>query len=224
MGHVLFSDHGLTTMSSAGELDHVLITRIRRGEQQAWNDLIARYEGRLLAFVESRLQNRSAAEDIVQETFIGFLTSLPNYDESRSLEGYLFSIAAHKLTDHLRREGRRPVVPLASAGGDSQWNLPSPQRAASSLLRSGERKRLEETALVNVLREQFDRWRQRGDWEKLKCMELLFVRGWANKDAATALGISEQTVANHKFDFLAKLRAAVKNQNLPDEVFPELRD
>jgi RNA polymerase sigma-70 factor (ECF subfamily) len=211
-------------MSTTAELDHVLITRIRRGEAEAWNDLIARYEGRLLAFVESRLQQRSAAEDIVQETFIGFLTSLPNYDESRSLESYLFSIAAHKLTDHLRREGRRPVVPLAAASSDSQWNLPSPQRAASSLLRSGERKRLEETALVNVLREQFDRWRQRGDWEKLKCMELLFVRGWANKDAAAALGISEQAVANHKFDFLAKLRAAVKNQNLPEEVFPELKD
>ena len=48
----------------------------------------------------------------MQETFIGFLTSLPNFDERRPLEGYLFSIAAHKLTDYLRREGRRPTLPL----------------------------------------------------------------------------------------------------------------
>ena len=72
----------------------------------AWSDLISRYEGRLLAFVESRLGRRGASEDIVQEAFIGFLNSLPNYDGRRSLEGYLFSICAYKLTDHLRREGR----------------------------------------------------------------------------------------------------------------------
>jgi RNA polymerase sigma-70 factor (ECF subfamily) len=206
------------------ELDHVLVARIRQGDADVWNELIARYEGRLLAFVESRLENRSAAEDIVQETFIGFLTSLPNYDESRALESYLFSIAAHKLTDHLRREGRRPTVPLAapSSDGGSQWDVASPQRGPSSLLRSGERRRLEEQALVAAMEEQFDRWRRRGDWEKLKCVELLLVRGWANKDAATTLGISEQMVANTKFDFLARLRAAVQKQGLPEEVFPEL--
>ena len=39
-------------------------------------------------------------------------------------------------------------------------------------------------------------------------MELLFVRGAANKDVATALGITEQQVANFKFDFLDRLRNA----------------
>jgi RNA polymerase sigma-70 factor (ECF subfamily) len=206
------------------ELDHVLVRRIRQGDADVWNELIGRYEGRLLAFVESRLENRSAAEDIVQDTFIGFLTSLPNYDESRALESYLFSIAAHKLTDHLRREGRRPTVPLAAAssGADSQWDLPSNERGPSTLLRSGERRRLEERALVAAMEEQFDRWRRRGEWEKIKCLELLVVRGWANKDAAAELGISEQAVANTKFDFIARLRAAVQKQGLPEEVFPEL--
>ena len=69
--------------------------------------MIARFEGRLLAFVEVRLRDRAASEDVVQEAFVGFLTSLPNYNESRPLEGYLFSIAAHKLTDHLRPAGVR---------------------------------------------------------------------------------------------------------------------
>ena len=209
---------------SQPELDHVLVRRIRQGDAEVWNELISRYEGRLQAFVESRLENRSAAEDIVQDTFIGFLTSLPNYDESRSLESYLFSIAAHKLTEHLRREGRRPTIPLAAASsdGNSQWDVPSQERGPSTLLRSGERRRLEEKALVAAMEEQFDRWRRRGEWEKVKCLELLVVRGWANKDAAAELGISEQTVANTKFDFIARLRAAVQKQGLPEEVFPEL--
>ena len=49
--------------------------------------------------------------------FLGFLNSLPNYDGRRPLESYLFSICAYKLTDHLRREGRRPAVPLSAACG-----------------------------------------------------------------------------------------------------------
>src|SRR6187401_2299324 len=102
-------------MSSPRAADSLLVERIRPGEADAWNDLIARYEGRLLAFVESRLGRRAPSEDIVQESFVGFLNSLPNYDGRRPLESYLFSICAYKLTDHLRREGRRPAVPLSGS-------------------------------------------------------------------------------------------------------------
>jgi len=205
------------------ESDQLLIDRIREGEPEAWNDLIARYEGRLLAFVGGRVSGRQAAEDMVQETFIGFLTSLPNYDCRRPLEGYLFSIAAHKLTDYLRREGRRPA--LSMPGEDSRgshWEPAGRARAVSSVARSLERHGLEESALVRALRELIDHWRSRGQWERLKCAELLFVRGWTNKEAAQRLGISEQTVANYKFEIIARLRSAVRQQELPRDVFPEL--
>lgn len=205
--------------------DKRLIERIRSGDTTAWDDMISRFEGRLLAYVESRLSNRSASEDIVQETLIGFLNSLPNYDGRRSLENYLFSICAYKLTDHLRREGRRPTIPL-SAGDDSsgQWQLPGGVRVASSIARSGERRRLEEDALVEALRDQVEKWQARGDWLKLMCIELLIVKGESNKSAAETLQISEQQVANFKFDFLARTRTLVQRQNLNNEIFPELYD
>lgn len=207
------------------QYDSLLIERIRRADAAAWSELISRFEGRLLAFVESRLRDRATAEDVVQETFIGFLNSLPNYDAARPLESYLFSIAAHKLTDHLRREGRRPAVPLVPTGSSqSEWDPPSPRRSPSSLLRSGERVRIEEAALARAIGELVQRCRERGEWKKLQSAELLFVRGWANKDVATRLGISEQAVANAKFDFLARLKAAVRKQGLPEDVFPELAE
>ncbi len=205
------------------EVDQQLVKRIRSGDQDAWADLIRKFEGRLLAFVESRLSNRAASEDIVQEAFFGFLNSLPNFDGKRSLESYLFSICAYKLTDHLRREGRRPSVPL-SAGSDStgSWQLPGTARAASSIARSGERQKLEEDALRDVLQEQVDRWQERGDYAKLQCIELLVVRGWANKKVAQVLAISEQQVANFKFDFLTRLKTKLKQQGLSQDIFPEL--
>jgi len=211
-------------MPASSQADKLLVQRVRSGDEEAWNELIARFEGRLLAFVESRTRQRARAEDVVQETFIGFLTSLPNYDSRRSLEGYLFSIAAHKLTDQLRREGRRPTLPLSpgTSSGASSWEPRGRDRPASSILRSGERRHLEENALAAAIREQIVQWQRRGDWEKVRAAELLFVRGWANRDVAARLGISEQTVANHKFEFIAKLRSAVRRQGLPEEVFPEL--
>jgi RNA polymerase sigma-70 factor (ECF subfamily) len=205
------------------DADGLLIERIRRGEDDAWDDLIARYEGRLLAFVESRLGRRGPSEDIVQESFLGFLNSLPNYDGRRPLESYLFSICAYKLTDHLRREGRRPAVPLSSAADSSgEWQVTDSARVASSIARSGERRSLEEKAIIDALREQIDRWREKGEWTKLMCAELLFVRGWANKEVAEELDITEQQVANYKFDFIARLKTLVTRQDLPQEVFPEL--
>jgi RNA polymerase sigma-70 factor (ECF subfamily) len=206
------------------EADSLLIAQIRAGDADAWRELIVRYEGRLLAFVEGRLGRRTSGEDVVQETFIGFLNSLPNYDESRPLEGYLFSIAAHKLTDHLRREGRRPALPLSPGNISDDWEPAAPGRAVSSLMRGGERQKLETTALVAAMGEQIARMRERGDWTKLKCLELIVVRGWSNKEVALQLAITEQQVANYKSDFLGRIKQLVERQNLPADIFPELRE
>ena len=212
-------------MADSANPDALLVEAIRRGEPQAWTDLIDQYEGRLLAFVESRLRRRAASEDVVQETFVGFLTSLPNYDKRRPLESWLFTIAAHKLTDYLRREGRRPAVPLSTADGSGDnWEPIGGARRASSLARSGERHGMEEQALCEGVAEQLDKWRGEDDWDKVKCMELLFVAGWGNKQAAEQLGLSEQQVANFKHDFIARLRKSIQRQRLNEDVFPELSE
>src|SRR5579864_9672457 len=102
----------------SSESDRLLVQQIRQGDARAWEHLIARYEGRLLAFVDRRLHDRALSEDVVQETFIGFLNSLPNYDETRELQTYLFTIASYKLTDQLRRLGRHPPHSLPDGSGD----------------------------------------------------------------------------------------------------------
>jgi RNA polymerase sigma-70 factor (ECF subfamily) len=211
-------------MSSVSAADVLLVERIQAGESDAWNELIERFEGRLLAYVDARLRDRAASEDIVQETFIGFLISLPHFDADRPLEGYLFSIAAHKLTDYLRRQARRPTLPLSpGTSSDAERDLPGSARPASSMARSAERQHLEAAALGRAMDEILTHWRKRQEWDKIKCCELLFVRGLPNKDAAARLGCSEQFVANQKFDFVSKLRIAVRQQGLSTDVFPELR-
>lgn len=202
-----------------------LVQAVRSGDAAAWQTLIDRYEGRLLAFAASRIGNRQAAEDIVQETFIGFLTSLPNYDARQSLEAYLFAICAYKITDQLRRQGRRPVLQPASGDGQSGQPLQrlAAGRVASSIARSVERKRLEEQAMLEVMAEAVQRWKRRGDWTKLKCIELLMVVGLSNREVAGQLGLSEQQVANQKSDFLSRMKSMLRRAPLDSDVFPELQ-
>ncbi len=207
-------------VSDSIDTDRLLVAEIRRGNTAVWSQLIAAYEGRLLAFCESRIGRREASEDVVQETFIGFLTSLPNYNSERSLEGYLFSICAHKLTDYLRREGRRPAIPFSriSASQDPALHIPGSDRAPSTIMRSEERRSNEDQVVGQALTDLVQRWMERGDWQKLKCVEMLFVRGRANQDVARRLALSEQQVANYKSDTLIQLRKILRAQGVIDDV------
>jgi len=180
-----------------------LIELIRRGDDDAWQHVINLYEGRLRAFALSRLNDNAKAEDVVQETFIGFLTSLPNYDpEQSSLETYLFRIAGFKIVDHLRREGRRPVSSMNAANESPAGRA----RKASSMARSREGSGLRKQYLQQTLEGLIDEWVESENYERLMCCELLFVRGWGNKQVAETLEISEQKVANHKQFVIKKLQ------------------
>jgi RNA polymerase sigma-70 factor (ECF subfamily) len=215
-----------TKNSGSSEADAYLVERIREGDTDAWQTLIDRYEGRLMAYTDSRIRNRASSEDIVQEAFVGFLISLPNYDGGRPLESYLFSICAYKLTDHLRREGRRPSIQMHRRGssGGGQIEPVGGDRVASSIARSVERKEIEETAVRDAITEQIARWKSGDGWAKLKAIEMLFVRGLPNKEVAAELDLSEQQIANYKSDFQIRLRSIITRMSLDEGVFPELAE
>jgi len=207
----------------ASESDRLLVRQIRAGDARAWEQLVEQFEGRLLAFALHKLRNRTTAEDVVQETFVGFLTSLANFDERRELQTWLFTIASYKITDHLRRSGRRPVQTGDSAEERMGEQSDDKQRMASSLARSAEKRELENAALARALRQVVDGMRDREEWQRLQVLELLLVKGWQNKDAAKHTGVSEQQVANYRFAAVKKIGELIAGAGLSVDVFPELR-
>lgn len=208
--------------------DQLLVAKLRTGNAEAWYELVARFEGRLLAFVRARLADKSVCEDLVQETFVGFHTALPNYDDRTPLESFLFAIASHKLADHLRRTGQRVVLSLSvdddsgggSEGEPSASRLVGRGRRASAVLQSHEGHARESRVLEEGLRSLVADWHKRQEFERLRCMELVLACGWPNQRVATHLGISEQAVANHKHYVLTQLREWVRRHALPDANFP----
>jgi RNA polymerase sigma-70 factor (ECF subfamily) len=203
--------------------DRLLVQQIRQGDPRAWETLIARYEGRLLAYVQRRLRDRAASEDVVQETFVGFLNSLPNFDDRRELQTYLFTIASHKLTDHLRRTGRHPLRSLTDGSGEMIDQQCDHQPSASSRVRKDEREELETAAIVRCLGQILTAWRDKGDYQRLKVLELIWVKGMPNRDVAALLKISEQQVANYRFAAVKKLTEQIRDAGLSGDVFPELQ-
>jgi len=200
---------------ATSDTEVLLIRQVRDGDAGAWRQLIERFEGRLIAFVDSRLRDRAASEDVVQETFVGFLTSLPHYDEKRDMEAYLFSIAAHKLTDHLRKQGRRPIDQFGSDDhGRPLEEVPGGARPASSIARSGERREAEERLLTDSMGQLVREWLGKSDFDRLRCLELLIVKGWANKDVAKYLNLTEQAVASYKFQTIGRLKEMARRSGL----------
>src|SRR5262249_40531647 len=155
--------------------------------------------------------DRISSEDVVQETFVGFLNSLPNFDDRRELQTYLFTIASHKLTDYLRRKCRHPLKAATDSSPDLLDQQIDHHPAASSIDRSAENCALESASISRGLRQMIQQWQQKGEHQRLKVLELLWVKGWANRDVAAFLQISEQQVANYRFAAVKKLSEQVRS-------------
>ncbi|VTR90994.1 rna polymerase ecf-type sigma factor : RNA polymerase sigma factor, sigma-70 family OS=Singulisphaera acidiphila (strain ATCC BAA-1392 / DSM 18658 / VKM B-2454 / MOB10) GN=Sinac_3813 PE=4 SV=1: Sigma70_r2 [Gemmata massiliana] len=206
------------------ESDRLLINRVRKNDQTAWAELDKRYRGRLTAYVRRRLKDHASVEDVVQETFIGFSNSLVNYDDKRDLQTWLFTIAAHKVTDQLRKMGRLRYQSGTDTEDEAMGQAPDDrQRGASTLARSAEQREREEDALGQALRDLVRDFQLKGEWAKVMALELLYVKGWGNAEVAARLKRTEQDIANLKFQAKKRLHDHLVTAKLSPAVFPELQ-
>lgn len=103
------------------QTDEQLFERYRRGEAEAFRTLIERHHDDLIRFLTRLLSDRVAAEDVFQEAFLQVHLSADSFDASRRFRPWLFTIAANKGRDYLRRKGRRQAMdlsaPVSTGGG-----------------------------------------------------------------------------------------------------------
>lgn len=94
--------------------DEILFDRYRSGETEAFRALIERYHDELLAFLYRLVGDRQAAEDVFQEAWVQVHLSADTFDRERTFRPWLFTIAANKGRDYLRKKGRRQTVDLSA--------------------------------------------------------------------------------------------------------------
>jgi RNA polymerase sigma-70 factor (ECF subfamily) len=191
--------------------EQFLIEQVRAGDEEAWRQLIARYEGRLRAFARMRLPGSADAEDAVQEVFLGFLQSLPHFDASRSLETYLFAILRYKIGDACRRK-RMPTPADFAPSGDEFDDLrerPGPTETPSSILRQKESLERQRALLAEALKRLIRDYGENEKFRDLQVVELSFYAGRRNKEIAEQLGMDEKHVAGVKFRAIGRLRELI---------------
>lgn len=100
------TDRDIAT-SSGGGSDARLVEEARRGSQEAFGELVKRYERRLFRVLYRFVRDEEIAEDLVQETFLRTYERLDQFDPSRRFGPWLFRIGVNLALDLLRRRRRR---------------------------------------------------------------------------------------------------------------------
>ncbi len=91
--------------------DEQLLRDYLRGKAGSFELLVRRHTQELFQFVLRFTGDSGAAEDVVQETLLQVHTSARQFDPHRRFKPWLFTIAANKARDFLRRRTRRHELP-----------------------------------------------------------------------------------------------------------------
>jgi RNA polymerase sigma-70 factor, ECF subfamily len=94
--------------------DAELLARYGRGDEAAFCEIVSRYKNGLYAFLRHFLNRQDLVEDVFQETFLQLFTSRESFDDTRPLHPWLFTIAANKAKDALRKWQRTAAIPIGT--------------------------------------------------------------------------------------------------------------
>lgn len=75
--------------------DWLLIFKMKQGNDIAWEQFIRKYYGDILKYCFFHCPDKAAAEDLTQEVFLRFVSSLPRYEHMGKAKNYLYTIAAN---------------------------------------------------------------------------------------------------------------------------------
>ena len=127
---IWYNDRKVNRVSCLGRMgaalekptDAQLLEQYRAGNESAFREIVERYKNPLYSFLRRFLNRQDLVEDVFQETFLQLYASKDKFDSDRPLHPWLFTIAANKAKDALRRIQRDASLSLgaiADSGGVS---------------------------------------------------------------------------------------------------------
>lgn len=124
--------------------------RLRRGDPDAFDALLARYQNRLYRYLLRLTANPAVAEDLFQETWLKVITRIHNYDARRPFEPWLFSVARNLAIDHLRRASPESLDEPSEGGETKVSRLSADEPGSLQRLLERERRGLLERKLEEL--------------------------------------------------------------------------
>jgi len=90
--------------------DSDVVAAYLAGDRRAFDELVERYQRRLLNFVYRSIGDRERGEDLVQEVFIRVHRHLHRFDQSKKFSTWIYTIASNLAKNELRNRSRNPMV------------------------------------------------------------------------------------------------------------------
>lgn len=181
------------TNISADTTDDTLLLQTAQGDREAFRLLIRRHQGMVTRFAYRLLNgDRSAAEDIGQETFLRLFRAAKGYTGRGEMCAFLLTTARNLCRDHLRREHPTEELDTVLECAD-----PSPTGEGAALLQ--ERSERLRNAIAALPEEQ------------KTVLILSHYEGMAYSEIASIIGCPAGTVASRKHHALAALRRSLQS-------------
>ena len=95
-------------MSDQNLLDEQLVERVQRGDKNAFNLLVRKYQHKVVNLVARYVNNPGDVPDVVQEAFIKAYRALPTFRGESAFYTWLYRIAVNTAKNYLTSQGRRP--------------------------------------------------------------------------------------------------------------------
>ncbi len=182
-----------------------LMLEVRDDNATAFEELVGRYQNRLVAVLNHLVRGRDMAEDLAQEVFMRVYRARKNYVPGAKFSTWLFTIANNVASNALRSLSRRKEVNLEEPSGNKTGAMTLEQmaKAASGLMPTRQLDKAEMGEIVRLAMESLNE-RQR--------MALLLSKfeGMSYIDIAESMGLSTQAVKSLLSRARGSLRAILE--------------
>jgi RNA polymerase sigma-70 factor (ECF subfamily) len=112
--------------------DAQLLQMYSEGSEEAFREVVNRYKNGLYTFLRRFISQHDLLEDVFQETFLQLYNSQDSFDTSRPLRPWLFTIAANKAKDALRKHQRTSAVAIGTIADSDELSFGDVLNALSS--------------------------------------------------------------------------------------------
>ena len=187
---------------TASDTDQQLVQRAQRGDLQAFDLLVLKYQGRIAALISRYVSDAGEVEDVTQEAFIKAYRALGKFRGDSAFYTWLYRIAANAAKNHLVAKGRRPGADatIEDAEGVDEGGLLSESASPEALAMGGELAEVVESAL-NALPDELK-----------AALMLREFDGLSYDDIADVLGCPVGTVRSRIFRAREAIDQRVKEQ------------
>jgi len=177
----------------SGRSEQELVETARRGDEQAFREIVRRLEGRVAATVIGMLGPGPEADDVGQEAFVRLYRALPKFRGDSTLASYVTRIAINLCRNEWQRRKRRSDIFVRDESSHSE-NVPGPAGDAESL----PERDLVRRALLQL------------SSEYREVIVLRLMDGFSTREAAGILDVPEGTLTSRLARGQMKLRAILE--------------